>query len=186
MSVKPDHWIREQAEKNKMIEPFEPQGISQGVVSYGVSAYGYDMRLADEFFFPKEPDEKIIDPKNEESFKYEVARADSVIIPANSSILARSLEYFRIPRDVLALCFGKSTYARCGVFPHVTPLEPEWEGVVTMKIFNVSPYPVRLYAQEGIVQVVFVGADALCETSYKDKGGKYQGQTGITAAKIQQ
>jgi len=167
-----------------MITPFAAEAVSQGVVSYGVSAYGYDMRLADEFQFPLEPSSQVIDPKDKTSLRYEPVQAESIVIPANGSVLARSLETFRIPRDVLALCFGKSTYARCGVFPHVTPLEPEWEGVVTMKIFNVSPHPVRLHAFEGIVQVVFVGADEVCETSYKDKGGKYQGQTGITAAKI--
>jgi len=184
MGVKPDHWIRKMATEQAMIEPFESEGISQGVVSYGVSAYGYDMRLADEFQFPLAPETQVIDPKDKASLKYEASQADSVVIPAGGSVLARSLEYFRIPRDVLALCFGKSTYARCGVFPHVTPLEPEWEGLVTMKIFNVSPHPVRLHAHEGIVQVVFVGADDVCETSYKDKGGKYQGQKGITTAKI--
>ena len=184
MGVKPDHWIRKMATEAGMIEPFAAEGVNRGVVSYGVSAYGYDMRLADEFHFPLEPEGQIIDPKDKASLRYEASRAESIVLPAGGSLLARSLEYFRIPRDVLALCFGKSTYARCGVFPHVTPLEPEWEGVVTMKIFNVSSHPVRIYAHEGIVQVVFVGADEICETSYKDKGGKYQGQKTITAAKI--
>lgn len=184
MGVKPDHWIRKMATEARMIEPFEPQQVSEGVVSYGVSAYGYDMRLANEFQFPLEPDEQVIDPKNKQSLKYEPTQADSVVIPAGGSVLGRSLEYFRIPRDVLVFCFGKSTYARCGVLPHVTPLEPEWEGVVTMKIFNVSPHPVRIHANEGIAQIVFVGADGICETSYKDKGGKYQGQKTITQAKI--
>jgi dCTP deaminase len=184
MGVKPDHWIRKMADEARMIEPFEPTAVSQGVISYGVSAYGYDMRLANEFHFPLAPSSEVVDPKDKRSLQYEVAHADSAVIPGNGSVLARSLEYFRIPRDVLALCFGKSTYARCGVFPHVTPLEPEWEGTVTMKIFNVSAHPVRLHAGEGIVQVVFVSADSVCETSYRNKAGKYQGQQSITHAKI--
>ncbi len=172
------------AEEHKMIEPFEPNAVGKGVVSYGVSAYGYDMRLADEFQFPTASPDEVVDPKKRSSLQYENVRADTVVIPAGGSVLGRSLEYFRIPRDVLVFCFGKSTYARCGVLPHITPLEPEWEGVVTMKIFNVSPQPVRIHAREGIAQIVFVGADEICETSYKDKGGKYQGQKSITAAKV--
>jgi len=170
--------------KHRMIEPFAPDGVQKDVISFGVSAYGYDMRLADEFQFPLASKDQILDPKDKASLRYEAVQAESVVIPAGGSVLGRSLEYFRIPRDVLVFCFGKSTYARCGVLPHITPLEPEWEGVVTMKIFNVSPQPVRIYANEGIAQIVFVGADEICETSYKDKGGKYQGQTTITAAKI--
>ncbi len=173
------------ATEHGMIEPFEPNAVGKGVISYGVSAYGYDMRLADEFQFPQLDEGQVLDPKKKSSLKYESARADSVVIPAGGSVLGRSLEYFRIPRDVLVLCFGKSTYARCGVLPHITPLEPEWEGVVTMKIFNVSSQPVRLYAHEGIAQIVFVSADEVCETSYKDKGGKYQGQKTITTAKVE-
>ncbi len=172
------------AETADMITPFAPEGVNEGVISYGVSAYGYDMRLADEFLIPQVASNAIIDPKNKQSFQYEELKADSVVIPAGGSILGRTVEYFKIPRDVLVFCFGKSTYARCGVLTHITPLEPEWEGVVTMKIFNVSPQPVKVYANEGIAQIVFVGADEICETSYKDKGGKYQGQKGVTAAKI--
>lgn len=184
MSVKPDHWIRHMATKEGMIEPFESNAISKRVISYGVSAYGYDMRLADEFHFPIATSDQVIDPKKKSSLKYEIVHADSVVIPAGGSVLGCSVEYFRIPRDVLAICFGKSTYARCGILPHITPLEPEWEGLVTMKIFNVSPQPVRIHAKEGIAQVVFIGADEICETSYKDKGGKYQGQAQVTGAKI--
>lgn len=184
MGVKPDHWIRKMVSEERMIEPFEAGQVREGVISYGVSAYGYDMRLGSEFHFPKETAEEIIDPKQCDSLQYEIVHADSVVIPANSSVLARSLEFFRIPRDVLALCFGKSTYARCGILPHITPLEPEWEGIVTMKIFNVSSHPVRIHAAEGISQVVFVSADSICETSYRDKKGKYQGQQEITKARV--
>lgn len=184
MSVKPDHWIREQAQENGMIEPFEPGQVRDGVISYGISAYGYDMRLGRDFQFPQLGPDQVLDPKEAKSLQYEEVEADSVVIPAGGSVLGRSLEYFRIPRDVLAICFGKSTYARVGVLPHITPLEPEWEGIVTMKIFNVSGQPVRLHAEEGIAQVVFIGADGICETSYADKGGKYQGQRTITKARI--
>jgi dCTP deaminase len=184
MGVKPDRWIRKMALEKGMIEPFESNQVSKGVVSFGTSAYGYDMRLGTEFHLPELNGQKIIDPKNKDSLHYNVIEAEEVVVPAHGSVLARSLEYFRIPRDVLVFCFGKSTYARCGIMPHITPLEPEWEGVVTIKIFNVSPFPVRLHAREGIAQVVFVGADEICQTSYKDKGGKYQDQTKVTHAKI--
>lgn len=184
MGVKPDYWIRKQAEEHGMIEPFELGQVRAGVISYGVSAYGYDMRLGREFHFPKLGPDQVLDPKTVQSLQYEAVCADSVVIPPNSSVLGCSLEYFRIPRDVLAICFGKSTYARVGILPHITPLEPEWEGIVTMKIFNMSAQAVRIYAAEGIAQVVFIGADGLCETSYADKGGKYQGQQSITTAKL--
>ncbi len=184
MGVKPDHWIRKMAKEAGLIEPFAPEQVGQGVISYGVSAYGYDMRLGDEFHFPIKPETEVIDPKQSKSLQYEVVTAESVVVPPHGSVLARSLEYFRIPRDILALSFGKSTYARCGVLPNITPLEPEWEGIVTMKIFNVSDHPVRLYANEGIAQVLFIAADEICTTSYRDKKGKYQGQTTITKAKV--
>lgn len=183
MGVRPDTWIRAQALAG-MIEPFATD-CPRGVVSYGVSAYGYDMRVADEFKVFTNVFNAVVDPKAfaEQSF---VDMAGAVcIIPPNSFALARSLEYFRIPRDILCLVIGKSTYARAGIIVNVTPLEPEWEGFVTIEISNTTPLPVKVYANEGIAQVLFMGADDVCAVSYRDKKGKYQNQTGIWLPKVE-
>ena len=180
--VKPDTWIRKMALEHGMIEPFAESISGNGVISYGLSAYGYDMRISNEFkiFSGNGP----IDPKNQSSDMYEDITADVLELPAHSSALGRSVEYFRIPRDVITITFGKSTYARCGVLLNVTPFEPEWEGYVTISILNASDYPVKLYGGEGIAQVLFLGGDGICETSYADKKGKYQAQKDITISKI--
>lgn len=182
MSVKSDRWIRETAEQHGLISPFSPDQIRTGI-SFGVSSYGYDFSLSDEFklFRPDKTDE--IDPKKDASEYFEDVKADSVLVPANSFILARSKEYFKIPRDILVLCQGKSTYARCGLIVNVTPFEPEWEGYATISLANTAPRPVRVYANEGIGQLVFLQADEICRISYKDKKGKYQGQKRITLSK---
>jgi dCTP deaminase len=172
------------ARSHRMISPFARKQVSRKVVSFGVSAYGYDFRLADEFQVYTPVRATIIDPKNHIEGDFVEMKSKTVNIPPNSFLLGRSLEYFRIPRDVLAICFGKSTYARCGVIVNVTPLEPEWEGFVTISISNTSPLPVKLYAGEGIAQALFIGADEVCETSYADKKGKYQAQKKITGARI--
>lgn len=182
MPVMPDQWIRRMSQEHKMIEPFAPAQVREGKISYGVSSYGYDLRVADEFkiFEPQGSiDPKKFDDKMFRSFQGEVCE----ILP-NSYVLAKSLEYFRIPRDILTICFGKSTYARCGVIVNVTPFEPEWEGYVTMSISNTAPVPARIYAGEGIAQVLFLKADEVCQTSYADKKGKYQAQQKITTAKL--
>jgi len=181
--VKNDRWIREMAEKG-MIEPFNNEQVRKGVISFGVSAYGYDMRISDEFKIPRPVFGKVIDPKNFDDCNFVDYRGEICDIPPNSYIMCRSLEYLRIPRETLVICFGKSTYARSGIIVNITPLEPEWEGFVTISVSNTSPFPVRLYAQEGIAQVVFLGAAENCETSYADKKGKYQAQRGIVLPKI--
>ncbi len=184
MGLKPDHWIRKMALEHRMIEPFEAGQVRNGVISYGVSSYGYDIRVADEFkiftnVFSAVVDPKHFDPKSMVDYKGEVC-----IIPPNSFALARTIEYFRIPRDVLTVCLGKSTYARCGIIVNVTPFEPEWEGYVTLEISNTTPLPARIYANEGIAQVLFFQADEVCETSYADKKGKYQKQEAIVLPKL--
>jgi len=184
VSIKNDRWIIETARRHKLISPFARKQVSRKVISYGVSAYGYDFRLADEFHVYTPVHAAVIDPKDHSEDDFVEMKARTVKIPPNSFLLGRSLEYFRIPRDVLAICFGKSTYARCGVVVNVTPLEPEWEGYITISISNTSPMPVKLYAGEGIAQVLFLGADEVCETSYADKKGKYQAQKKITRARI--
>ncbi|MFH1262495.1 MAG: dCTP deaminase [Pseudomonadota bacterium] len=182
MPIKSDRWIRRMALEHKMIEPFAPEQVRDGKISFGTSSYGYDLRVANEFqiFRGKNP----IDPKKSDETAFESFKGSVCEIPPNSFVLAKSVEYFRIPRDILTICFGKSTYARCGIVVNVTPFEPEWEGFVTMAISNTSPVPVRIYANEGIAQVVFLKADEVCETSYADKKGKYQAQKTITAAKV--
>jgi dCTP deaminase len=184
MGLKPDHWIRKMAREQRMIEPYSDQQVRNGVISYGVSSYGYDIRVADEFkiftnVFSAVVDPKHFDPKSMVDFKGEVC-----VIPPNSFALARTIEYFRIPRSVLTVCLGKSTYARCGIIVNVTPFEPEWEGYVTLEISNTTPLPARIYANEGIAQVLFFEADDLCETSYADKKGKYQSQQSIVLPKL--
>lgn len=182
--VKNDRWIRRQVAENGMIEPFEAGQVGGGVVSFGTSSYGYDLRLWNEFQTPKIIPGAVMDPKSPVEFS--TFTADEIVIPPGSFALGRSLEYFRIPRDVLALCFGKSTYARCGVIVNITPLEPEWEGFITIAINNCGAAPARLRAREGIAQVVFIGADEVCETSYADRKGKYQAQKNIQTALVQQ
>jgi dCTP deaminase len=181
--VKNDRWIREMA-RNGMIAPFSDSQARQGVISYGVSSYGYDMRIGDEFKIFTNINSTCVDPKRFDPAAFADFKGDVCIIPPNSFVLATSLEYFKIPRDVLVICLGKSTYARCGLVVNVTPLEPEWEGHVTIAISNTSPLPVKIYANEGIAQIIFLQAAEVCEVSYKDKAGKYQAQKGITLAKL--
>ena len=180
MSVKPDHWIRKMALEHKMIEPFQDRQVREGVISYGVSSYGYDLRVADEFRIFTNVNSTIVDPKHFDSRSLVEFKGDVCLIPPNSFALGRSVEYFRIPRNVLTICLGKSTYARCGIIVNVTPFEPEWEGFVTLEISNTTPLPAKIYANEGIAQILFLRADAVCKTSYGDKRGKYQDQKGLT------
>jgi len=184
MGLKPDRWIRQMALEYGMIEPFVEKQVRQGVVSYGLSSYGYDMRVADEFKIFTNVFSAIVDPKNFSPGSFVEFKGDVCIIPPNSFVLARSVEYFRIPRKVLCICLGKSTYARAGLVCNVTPFEPEWMGYVTLEISNTTPLPAKVYANEGIAQVLFFEADEECEVSYADKQGKYQGQTGVTPPRL--
>lgn len=182
--IKNDRWIRRMALEQKMIEPFEEKQVREGKISYGVSSYGYDMRITDEFKIFTNVHNTIVDPKGLDTKSFVDFRGDVCIIPPNSFALAKSLEYFRIPRNVMTVCIGKSTYARCGIIVNVTPLEPEWEGFVTLEISNTTPLPVKVYANEGIAQVLFFESDEEPEVSYKDKKGKYQAQQTITLPKV--
>jgi len=184
MSIKSDKWIRAQAIEKKMIEPFSEKQVREGVISYGLSSYGYDLRVSNEFKIFTNVNSAIIDPKNFDEKSFVSVEADTIIVPPNSFALARSIEYFRIPRDVLTICVGKSTYARCGIIVNVTPFEPEWEGYVTLEISNTTPLPARIYANEGLCQILFFQSDEACEVSYGDRKGKYQGQHGITLPKL--
>ncbi|MDH5507927.1 MAG: dCTP deaminase [Anaerolineae bacterium] len=184
MSIKPDHWIRNQALQNRMIEPFVDGQVRNGVISYGVSSYGYDIRVADEFKIFTNVFSAIVDPKNFDQKSMVDFQGEVCVIPPNSFALARTVEYFRIPRRVLTICVGKSTYARCGIIVNVTPFEPEWEGFVTLEISNTTPLPAKIYANEGIAQVLFFEADEECEISYADKKGKYQKQQSIVLPKL--
>ncbi len=188
MSIKSDKWIRRMAVEHRMIEPFEPGQIRAAnghkIVSYGTSSYGYDIRCSDEFKIFTNINSTIVDPKNFDEKSFVDFKGEVCIIPPNSFALARTVEYFRIPRSVLTVCLGKSTYARCGIIVNVTPFEPEWEGYVTLEFSNTTPLPAKIYANEGVAQVVFFESDETCETSYKDRGGKYQGQQGVTLPKI--
>jgi len=184
MSIKPDTWIRKMALEERMIVPFEEGQVSKNVVSYGLSAYGYDIRIADEFKLFTNLNTSVVDPKNFDPDSFVDFKGEVCIIPPNSFALARSMEYFRIPRSTLVICVGKSTYARCGIITNVTPLEPEWEGHLTLEISNTTPLPAKIYANEGIAQLLFFESDALCETSYADRSGKYQAQTGVTVPLI--
>ncbi len=184
MTIQPDHWIRKMAHEHGMIEPFVEQQVSTHVISYGVSSYGYDIRVADEFKIFTNVFSSVIDPKHFDPKSMVDFRGDVCIIPPNSFVLARTIEYFRIPRNVLTLCVGKSTYARCGLIVNVTPFEPMWEGFVTLEISNTTPLPAKVYANEGIAQVLFFVADEECETSYKDRKGKYDKQVGVVPAKV--
>ncbi|HVE44252.1 MAG TPA: dCTP deaminase [Gammaproteobacteria bacterium] len=188
MSIKSDHWIRRMAETHNMISPFEPHQVRERegakIVSYGTSSYGYDIRCAEEFKVFTNVNSAVIDPKNFTDGSFVNVTGGVCTIPPNSFVLARSVEYFRIPRSVLVICLGKSTYARCGIIVNVTPLEPEWEGHITLEFSNTTPLPARIYANEGVAQLLFLESDEVCGTSYKDRGGKYQGQQGVTLAVI--
>jgi dCTP deaminase len=184
MSIKSDKWIRRMALEHRMIEPFVDDQVRAGVVSYGLSSYGYDIRVADEFKVFTNVYSTLIDPKNFDPQSFVDIKADVCIVPPNSFALARTIEYFRIPRDVLTVCLGKSTYARCGIIVNVTPFEPEWEGTVTLEISNTTPLPAKIYANEGLAQVLFFQSDEPCEKSYADKKGKYLRQQGVTLPKV--
>ena len=183
-SIKADRWIRKMALEHRMIEPFEDRQVRAGVVSYGVSSYGYDCRVGNEFKVFTNVYSAVVDPKNFSTDSFVDIKTNVAIIPPNSFALARTVEYFRIPRDVLVICVGKSTYARCGIIVNVTPLEPEWEGHVTLEFSNTTPLPAKIYANEGAAQFLFLQGNEPCETSYRDKAGKYQGQRGVTLPKI--
>ncbi|MFO7588873.1 MAG: dCTP deaminase [Gemmatimonadota bacterium] len=184
MSIKSDRWIRRMAMEHGMIEPFEERQVREGRISYGLSSYGYDMRVSNEFRIFHNALAPVVDPKAFDERSFVEFEGDVCIVPPNSFALARSVEYFRIPRDVLSICVGKSTYARCGIITNVTPFEPEWEGNVTLEISNTTPLPARIYANEGIAQVLFFESDEPCEVSYADKKGKYQGQRGVTPPRL--
>lgn len=184
MGIKPDHWIRKMAQEADMISPFESGQKRDGVISYGLSSYGYDIRVADEYKIFTNVFSAIVDPKNFSTQSMIDFRGDVCIIPPNSFALARTVEYFRIPRNVLTICVGKSTYARCGIIVNVTPFEPEWEGFVTLEISNTTPLPAKIYSNEGIAQVLFFEGDEPCEISYADKKGKYQHQQGILLPRL--
>ena len=184
MSVKSDRWIRKMALEHRMIEPFTETQVREGVISYGLSSYGYDVRIADEFKIFTNINHTIVDPKDFDPRSFVDFQGEQCIVPPNSFALARSVEYFRIPRDVMTITVGKSTYARCGIITNVTPFEPEWEGYVTLEISNTTPLPAKIYANEGIAQVLFFEGDEPPVTSYADKKGKYQAQHGITLPKL--
>jgi dCTP deaminase len=181
---KSDRWIRKMALEHEMITPFSEKQVREGVISYGLSSYGYDLRVADEFKIFTNVNNALIDPKHFDDKSFVNITTDICIVPPNSFALARSVEYFKIPRDVLTICVGKSTYARCGIIVNVTPFEPEWEGFVTLEISNTTPLPARIYANEGLCQILFFQSDEVCETSYADRKGKYQAQKGIVLPKL--
>ena len=183
-SIKADKWIKRMALEHGMIEPFEDRQVRKGVISYGLSSYGYDIRVADEFKVFTNINNTVVDPKNFDDRSFVDMKTDVCIIPPNSFAVAKTVEYFRIPRDVLTVCVGKSTYARCGLIVNVTPFEPEWEGYVTLEISNTTPLPAKVYANEGISQVLFFQSDESCEVSYADKQGKYQKQQGLTLPRL--
>jgi dCTP deaminase len=184
MGLKPDHWIRKMVQEHGMIEPFAEAQVREGVISYGVSSYGYDLRVSDEYKIFTNVYSAIVDPKNFTADSFVDHKGPFCIVPPNSFALARSIEYFRIPRSVLTVCLGKSTYARCGLIVNVTPFEPEWQGHVTLEISNTTPLPAKVYSNEGLAQVLFFEADEECEVSYADRKGKYQGQTGVTPPRL--
>jgi dCTP deaminase len=184
VGLKNDAWIRRMAQEHKMIEPFVENQVREGVISYGLSSYGYDVRVTDQFKIFTNVHSAIVDPKHFNPNSFIDYEGEICIIPPNSFVLARTVEYFRIPRTVLTMCIGKSTYARCGLIVNVTPFEPEWEGYVTLEISNTTPLPARIYANEGIAQVIFLEADEVCEISYADRKGKYQAQREIVLPRI--
>ena len=185
MSVMPDHWIRKMSAEHGMIAPFEEKLQRQGVISYGLSSYGYDARCSNDFKVFTNIDSALVDPKNFSENSFVTRKVDVCTIPPNSFVLTHTVEYFKIPRDILVICLGKSTYARCGLIVNVTPLEPEWEGHVTLEISNTTPLPAKVYANEGVCQFLFLKADSVCETSYADRGGKYMKQTGVTLPRME-
>ena len=184
MSVKSDRWIRRMALDHDMINPFSEKQVGAGVISYGLSSYGYDLRVADDFKIFTNINSTVVDPKQFDERSFVTVRQEVCIVPPNSFALARSVEYFKIPRDCITLCVGKSTYARCGIIVNVTPFEPEWEGFVTLEISNTTPLPAKIYANEGLCQILFFQSDEECETSYADRKGKYQSQKGIVLPKV--
>ena len=184
MTVKSDQWIRRMALEHKMISPFEERQVNRGVISYSVSSYGYDIRVAYEFKLFTDIYTTVVDPKEFNPKSFVDIRADHIVIPPNSFALGRTVEYFRIPRNVITVCLGKSTYARCGIIVNVTPFEPEWEGTATLEISNTTPLPAKIYANEGIAQVLFFESDEVCAVSYADKKGKYQKQIDVTLPKL--
>ena len=184
MAIKSDKWIKKMSSEYDMISPFTDEQIKTGTISYGVSSYGYDIRVADEYKIFTNVNNSVVDPKNFDENSFVDFKGDVCIVPPNSFALARSVEYFKIPRKVLTICVGKSTYARCGIIVNVTPFEPEWEGYVTLEISNTTPLPAKIYSNEGLCQVLFFESDEDCDTSYKDKSGKYLKQVGITLPKI--
>ena len=184
MALKSDRWIRKMALEHDMINPFNERQVRQGVISYGLSSYGYDLRVADEFKIFTNVQSAIVDPKKFDERSFVTVQSDTVLIPPNSFALARSVEYFKVPRNILCVCLGKSTYARCGIIVNVTPFEPEWEGFVTLEISNTTPLPAKVYANEGLCQILFFESDDVCEVSYADRHGKYQSQQGITLPKL--
>jgi dCTP deaminase len=184
MAIKSDRWIRKMSLEHDMISPFNDKQVREGVISYGLSSYGYDLRVADEYKIFTNVKHTIVDPKNFDEGSFVTVNGEYCIVPPNSFALARSVEYFKIPRDVLTICVGKSTYARCGIIVNVTPFEPEWEGFVTLEISNTTPLPAKIYSNEGLCQILFFQSDEACETSYADKKGKYQGQKGIVLPKL--
>lgn len=184
MTIMPDHWIRKQALEHGMISPFEERMKRDGVISYGLSSYGYDCRLSDEFMIFTNVDNAIVDPKQFNPSSFVTRKTDVCVIPPNSFVLCRTVETFKVPRDVLVVCLGKSTYARCGLIVNVTPLEPEWEGQVTLEISNTTPLPAKVYANEGIAQFLFFKGESACEVSYADRAGKYMGQKGVTLPRM--
>ena len=184
MSIMPDSWIKKMASKEDMIKPFVAEQNKEGVISYGVSSYGYDARVADEFKVFTNVNNALVDPKNFSEESFVERKSDSCIIPPNSFVLARTVEYFKIPRDVLVICLGKSTYARCGIIVNVTPLEPEWEGHVTLEFSNTTPLPAKVYANEGACQFLFLKGDTACDISYLERSGKYMNQRGVTLPKL--
>ncbi|HET9306936.1 MAG TPA: dCTP deaminase [Candidatus Sulfotelmatobacter sp.] len=182
--LKSDRWIRKMSKEHDMINPFSEKQVREGVISYGLSSYGYDLRVADEFKIFTNVNNALVDPKHFDERSFVNITTDICIVPPNSFALARSVEYFKIPRSVLTICVGKSTYARCGIIVNVTPFEPEWEGFVTLEISNTTPLPARIYANEGLCQIIFFESDEICETSYADRKGKYQAQKGIVLPKL--
>ena len=184
MTILSDRWIRRMAQEKGMIEPFVDAQKREGVISYGLSSYGYDARVGNDFKIFTNVNSAVVDPKNFDQQSFVDRNTDVCVIPPNSFALARTVEYFRIPRDVLVICVGKSTYARCGIIVNVTPLEPEWEGHVTLEFSNTTPLPAKIYANEGACQFLFLQGNEPCEVSYRDKAGKYQGQRGVTLPKI--
>jgi len=184
MSIMPDSWIKKMAKENNMIQPFADEQKKNGVISFGVSSYGYDARVSDEFKVFTNVNNALVDPKNFSEESFIERKAESCIIPPNSFVLARTVEYFKIPRDVLVICLGKSTYARCGIIVNVTPLEPEWEGHVTLEFSNTTPLPARVYANEGACQFLFLKGDIACDISYLERSGKYMGQRVVTLPKL--